>query len=154
VALDEAIYNAVGLITLRCKQEQVELIIDCLPGTEVMADLVRLEQVIINLLTNALDAMLDSSEKRLIIRCQSENEQICLQVIDSGTGIDPVHLNQLFDPFFTTKDTGVGLGLGLSISYSIIKTMGGELSASNRADTEPPHSGAIFSVRMPARYQA
>ena len=170
VALDEAITNAVELVSLRCKQEQVELILDCNHGikdVQVLADLVRLEQVLINLLTNALDAMLDGSDKQLRITCKIENHgldqklgaastlsqawqhNICLQVIDTGTGINPQHLAQLFDPFFTTKGTGVGLGLGLSISYSIIDAMGGTLSAENR-----PQGGAQFCLRLPCKEPA
>jgi len=167
VSLGEAVNNAVELAALRCKQEQVELVIDCKHGmnnVQVLADLVRLEQVLINLLTNALDAMLEGSDKQLQINCHIEDQvlkqglqhasepnqawqhNVCLQVIDTGTGINPEHLAQLFDPFFTTKGTGVGLGLGLSISYSIIDAMGGTISAANN-----PQGGAQFCLRLPCK---
>ncbi len=150
VSLDEAVNNAVQLVALRCKQEQIVLFINCHQGVQVLADLVRLEQVLINLLTNALDAMLTSKIKQLHIDCKVENHhqmpQICLQVTDTGTGINPEHLQQLFDPFFTTKGTGVGLGLGLSISYSIIDAMGGTLSGDNG-----PQGGAQFCLRLPCK---
>lgn len=166
VCLGEAVSNAVELVSLRCKQEQVALTIDCrhdLQDVQVLVDLVRLEQVLINLLTNALDAMLGGSGKQLQIKCSIEDHglaqtaraaqanqpwchNICLQVIDTGTGINPEHLAQLFDPFFTTKGTGVGLGLGLSISYSIIDAMGGTLSAANN-----PQGGAQFCLRLPCQ---
>lgn len=143
VRLDEAINNAVELVTLRCKQEQVELVVHGSDGLLVKADLVRLEQVLINLLTNALDAMQDSPTKKLSLNCVKMTKQICIRVTDTGTGIDADHLEQLFDPFFTTKSTGAGLGLGLSISYSIIEAMGGSLTAHNR-----PQGGAEFCLRL------
>ncbi len=143
VKLDEAINNAIELITLRCKQEQVELQVEDSGGLLVKADLVRLEQVLINLLTNALDAMQESTIKQLKLSCVQMTKQVCVKVADSGTGIDTQHLEQLFDPFFTTKSTGAGLGLGLSISYSIIDAMGGSLSAHNR-----PQGGAEFCLRL------
>ena len=144
VSLDEAISNAIELVALRCKQEQVELQINCTDGSLVLADLVRLEQVLINLFTNALDAMQNSSPRRLTIDCSRANQHITVSVTDTGTGIDPLHLQQLFDPFFTTKGSGSGLGLGLSISYSIIDAMGGSLSAQNC-----PQGGAKFCLSLP-----
>lgn len=68
-----------------------------------------------------------------------------INVSDTGSGIDDKHLQLLFDPFFSTKDVGVGLGLGLTISYSIIKTMGGDLGARNS------NEGAVFTIRLQAR---
>jgi len=116
---------------------------------QVMANDVRLEQVFINLLTNALDAM-DKSPRKLIkiyFHRHSPNKlkKATIYVTDTGSGIDSEHLHHLFDPFFSTKDVGVGLGLGLTISYSIIKTMGGELSAENSAE------GAVFAIQLQAR---
>jgi two-component system C4-dicarboxylate transport sensor histidine kinase DctB len=116
----------------------------------VMANDVRLEQVFINLLTNALDAMQKSPHKRLSIYFNNDSlddlKQLTIYVTDTGSGIDSDHLHHLFDPFFSTKDVGVGLGLGLTISYSIIKTMGGELTAKNDAD------GATFGIQLQAQH--
>ena len=140
IALD----NAFALLQDRIKQEQVSTEVEDLSKFHVLANDVRLEQVFINLISNALDAMQLSQHKRLKVYCQTDAANLNIHFSDTGSGIDSDHLLQLFDPFFSTKDVGVGLGLGLTISYSIIKTMGGDLSARNSA------SGAVFSIRLRA----
>ncbi len=146
-----ALDNALSLLLPRIKLEGVETLIDDMSAIKVLANDVRLEQVFINLLTNALDAMEKSICKRLSIYFQKNSSetlsQVTIYVSDTGSGIDSEHLHHLFDPFFSTKDVGVGLGLGLTISYSIIKTMGGELSAINSAD------GAVFAIQLQAKNQ-
>ena len=144
-----ALDNALSLLLPRISQERVETILEDMSCIQVMANDVRLEQVFINLLTNALDAM-DKSPRKLIkiyFHRHSPNKlkKATIYVTDTGSGIDSEHLHHLFDPFFSTKDVGVGLGLGLTISYSIIKTMGGELSAENSAE------GAVFAIQLQAR---
>ena len=141
VALD----NAFSLLQARINQDGVETVVQDLSNVEVLANDVRLEQVFINLITNALDAMQNNNSKRLTIHCQAEDQMANINVSDTGSGIDDKHLQLLFDPFFSTKDVGVGLGLGLTISYSIIKTMGGDLGARNS------NEGAVFTIRLQAR---
>jgi two-component system C4-dicarboxylate transport sensor histidine kinase DctB len=145
-----ALDNALSLLQPRINQEGVEIIINDMSTLKVMANDVRLEQVFINLLTNALDAMHKSPHKRLSIYFNNDPlgdlKQLTIYVTDTGSGIDSDHLHHLFDPFFSTKDVGVGLGLGLTISYSIIKTMGGELTAKNYAD------GATFGIQLQAQH--
>ena len=145
-----ALDNALSLLQSRISQEGVEIIIKDMSALQVMANDVRLEQVFINLLTNALDAMQKSPHKQLSIYFSNDSlddlKQLTIYVTDTGSGIDSDHLHHLFDPFFSTKDVGVGLGLGLTISYSIIKTMGGELTAKNDAD------GATFGIQLQAQH--
>jgi two-component system C4-dicarboxylate transport sensor histidine kinase DctB len=145
----EALDNALSLLQSRIKEEGVETRIVDMSSIQVMANGVRLEQVFINLLTNALDAMKKSPCKRISIYFRNSTledvQQTTIFFTDNGSGIDSEHLHHLFDPFFSTKDIGVGLGLGLTISYSIIKTMGGELSAKNSAD------GAEFAIQLQAK---
>ncbi|ALG90291.1 MAG: sensor histidine kinase [Confluentimicrobium sp.] len=107
----------------------------------VMVDRVRLEQVIINLLRNALDAtkMADDPQIDLIL---SSGETATLTVRDNGHGIDD--LESLFEPFYTTKQPGDGVGLGLAISSGIINDLGGRLTALNA-----PSGGAVFEVQLP-----
>ncbi len=114
-----------------------------LPRTPVMvrADRVRLEQVIINLLRNALDATKES-DKPLIDILMSSGETAMLSVRDNGHGI--TDLDNLFEPFYTTKKPGEGVGLGLAISSGIVKDFGGRLTARNA-----PGGGAVFEVRLP-----
>lgn len=144
-----AVNNALALLQPRITQERVETVIEDMSTIEVMANDVRLEQVFINLFTNALDAMQGRDCKRLTMHftnnVHNDLKQVTIYVTDTGVGIDSEHLHHLFDPFFSTKDVGVGLGLGLTISYSIIKTMGGELSAQNSSD------GAAFVIQLQAR---
>ena len=119
-----------------------------LPPTDlkVRADPVRLEQVLVNLLRNGLDAMAEGvGDKRLIVSCHSSGKQVVIDISDFGPGIPAEILPHLFEPFYTTKPAGEGLGLGLAISRAIVEGCGGEISAHNTAE-----GGACFSVRLPA----
>ncbi|MDI3336816.1 ATP-binding protein [Defluviimonas aestuarii] len=107
----------------------------------VMADRVRLEQVIINLLRNALDATRQSADPEIEI-ILTAGETVTLAVRDNGHGIDD--LENLFEPFYTTKKPGEGVGLGLAISSGIVKDLGGRLTARNAAG-----GGAVFEVQLP-----
>jgi len=108
----------------------------------VKAEAIQLEQIIVNLLSNAMQSMQDKDDKVITLRMCSKNKQAYIKVIDQGTGIDEDDLPRLFDPFFTTKKTG--LGLGLSISQQIINNMQGTLSAKNRSPI-----GAQFTITLP-----
>lgn len=110
----------------------------------VMGDTVRIEQVIVNLLANAVDAVAGRTDARVSVTLTSEHETARLRIDDNGPGIPPDADGRLFDPFFTTKDIGEGLGLGLSISYGIITDLGGTISATNREA-----GGASFLVTLP-----
>lgn len=111
----------------------------------VLGGHVRLQQVLVNLLTNALDAVRDRNEPFVTLRVTQSEEQVVLSVEDNGGGIGAEDLERIFDPFFTTKEVGKGLGLGLSISYNIVKDFGGRLEAGNRES-----GGARFSVTLQA----
>ncbi|HEY6306767.1 MAG TPA: PAS domain S-box protein [Candidatus Angelobacter sp.] len=110
----------------------------------VVADPHQLEQVYLNIINNAADAMLDGARGgRLRIRIYQKNGHVVSEFHDSGPGItDAKHV---FDPFYTTKGVGKGTGLGLSICYGIVKEHGGEISARNH-----PQGGAMLEVRLPA----
>jgi two-component system NtrC family sensor kinase len=109
----------------------------------VVADPHQLEQVYLNIINNAADAMLDGGRGgRLQIRVFTDNGYVVTSFHDSGPGIfDPKHV---FDPFYTTKGVGKGTGLGLSICYGIVQEHGGEISAQNH-----PSGGALLQVRLP-----
>jgi len=109
----------------------------------VVADPHQLEQVYLNIINNAADAMLDAARGgHLRIRIYTANGHVVCEFHDSGPGIvDPKHV---FDPFYTTKGVGKGTGLGLSICYGIVKEHGGEISAQNH-----PKGGAMLQVRLP-----
>ena len=116
--------------------------------TQVYADPVQLEQVIVNLVTNALDAVIDNDEKRIQIICDRHDDTVEIKVCDNGKGIAKALRGQVFDTFFTTKKRGQNLGLGLSISYNIVKNFGGKLSID--ADQEV---GTTFCLQLPRHNQ-
>jgi signal transduction histidine kinase len=93
----------------------------------------QLEQVLINLMVNARDALLEQRRAQPWIRVRQtlQGSRLCLVVEDNGGGIDPHLLERIFEPFFTTKPAGVGTGLGLSVSHGIVSHMGGSLSVAN-----------------------
>ena len=101
---------------------------------KVRADAIRLEQVIINLVGNAIDAMIGTTDPRLVISAEESGSKISLIIQDSGTGIANDDLGHIFDPFFTTKSPGDGVGLGLAISFNIVKDFGGSMRASSEPD--------------------
>jgi len=133
-----------GLAMMEPQLNQMEIrITQTIPREPVMVlgDQLRLEQVIVNLLRNALDAMKHLDERELDIMLSS-GEVAKLSVRDNGHGID--NLDQLFEPFYTTKKPGDGVGLGLAISSGIVSDLGGRLIARNGAD-----GGAVFEIQMP-----
>ena len=140
-----ALANALVLLAPRMRKQGVALHQALCEGpVRVCADAVRIEQVLVNLIKNAIDAMQESGGTSLRLSLQCEDDRMVFRVHDSGHGIDPADLPQLFDPFFTTKQVGEGLGLGLSISYGIVKDFGGQLSAGNH-----PQGGAEFVLCLP-----
>ncbi|MDD1015384.1 ATP-binding protein [Pseudomonas rubra] len=135
--------QALQLLDARIRAEDVSVALYLARPAWVRGDAIRLEQVLINLLRNALDAMAQKSYKRLEVRIDAEQDHWRLSVLDSGGGIAAEHLACVFDPFFTTKPVGEGLGLGLAISYGIIHEAGGRL----QVDNQP--GGARFSLTLP-----
>lgn len=104
---------------------------------------IRLQQVIVNLISNALDAMSNQQKPKIDIMIFKNGHEVQLTVRDYGSGLDNDAMKYLFDPFYTTKDPGKGLGLGLSISYNIVRDFEGNLSAANCED-----GGAIFRISL------
>ncbi|AYN17721.1 sensor histidine kinase [Pseudomonas monteilii] len=135
--------QALHLLETRIRSEEVEVALYLARPAWVRGDAIRLEQVLINLLRNALDAMADKRYKRLEVRIEPDGELWRLSVLDSGGGIAEADLAKVFDPFFTTKPVGEGLGLGLAISYGIVHEAGGQL----RAENVP--GGARLSLTLP-----
>ncbi|MBH3357884.1 ATP-binding protein [Pseudomonas guariconensis] len=135
--------QALHLLDARIRGEGVEVALYLARPAWVRGDAIRLEQVLINLLRNALDAMADKRYKRLEIRIEADDGQWRLSVLDSGGGIPQADLARIFDPFFTTKPVGEGLGLGLAISYGIVHEAGGQLQAENLP------GGARLSLTLP-----
>lgn len=144
VDLSSVLEHALELLESRLRSQPVEIRQHLDHPMCVWGDPIRLEQVLVNLIRNGLDAVADSAVQWLEIRSLRQGDRWCLSVTDSGTGIAPEHLPQVFDPFFTTKPVGEGLGLGLAVSCAIAHELGGELTAEN---TE---YGACFRLILPA----
>lgn len=140
--------QALQLLETRLRDENISTVLHLTRPAWVRGDAIRLEQVLINLLRNALDAMAGQPVKRLEVRLEADEQLWRLSVSDSGTGIAEEHLAQVFDPFFTTKAVGDGLGLGLAVSFAIIHESGGRLTADNH------ENGAVFCVTLPIDQEA
>ncbi len=129
---------------LRTAQVEIDANLDPeLPLT--WADSFQLQQVVLNLLTNAEHALANwSGEKRIVVTTARRGEQLVVSVADSGPGVSPENLSRIFNPFFTTKPVGEGTGLGLSISDGIVREHGGRI----RVDSQPGR-GATFEIELP-----
>ncbi|MDP9491411.1 MAG: ATP-binding protein [Actinomycetota bacterium] len=147
VDIDEVIERSLSLVHEQLKHREIEVNFELCPDELVLlANPIQLEQVFINLLANARDALEHSRKKEIRIATERDGDQIRVSVSDTGAGIPPELEARVFDPFFTTKEVGSGTGLGLSITYSIVKEHGGEISVSSR-----PGKGATFVVLLPIR---
>lgn len=111
---------------------------------QVVGNPIHLEQVLINLIANAADAMEHSAVRVLSIGLRETAGQVELSVADTGSGIAATELANLFDPFYSTKEAGRGLGLGLSISYGLVRDIGGAITVESRTG-----KGSTFTVRLP-----
>ena len=138
--------EVVSLSAQRAKYSNVELTTHMEPKLPaISASHSELQQVFLNLINNALDAM-DKTGGKLEVSAQQEGKNIIINVIDDGPGIPKANLARIFDPFFTTKPVGSGTGLGLSICYGIIHKLGGEITVKSAVDV-----GTTFSIRIPVK---
>jgi two-component system C4-dicarboxylate transport sensor histidine kinase DctB len=143
VSLHNVIESSQRILLPQLKRTATEVRLPPLTqDVEVMADPVRLEQVLVNLIANAMNAMEQQQERWVDISMQTGQDRLRLTIRDNGPGISEAHLKRIFDPFFTTKESG--LGLGLSISQHIVETMGGTLVARNSEQ-----GGALFTLELP-----
>lgn len=145
VAIGAVVDDALSLLQQRIRNERVQLEREVPEGVRAWCDGNRLEQVLVNLLANGLDAVKGAAERRIRLVVRACGESITLEVHDSGAGIPAEVMPRLFEPFFTTKEQGEGLGLGLAISAGIVRDFGGTLRAGRS-----PLGGAVFSVQLKA----
>lgn len=150
--IGQTIGNALFLYGMRLRKMNAKVVNNCAPATVfAWCEANRLEQVLINLIGNALDAMAEVPEPCLELLVSTIEPDgpargwTCIDVLDNGTGIAPGIRDHLFEPFFTTKEQGAGLGLGLVISRDIVSDFGGEIVILERA-----HGGTSFRVRIPS----
>jgi two-component system, NtrC family, sensor kinase len=110
----------------------------------ITSDLSQIQQVVLNLLNNAIDAIAHDGTITVSTRYLEKTSEVEINVADTGPGIAESELNKIFDPFFTTKEVGKGTGLGLSISYSIIEKLGGKIKVQSKVGT-----GTVFTLLLP-----
>jgi hypothetical protein len=104
-----------------------------------------LEQVILNLVLNALDAVEATTAGEIVLRTRSRDDAwVIVEVTDNGVGIETENMNKLFEPFFTTKPLGQGIGIGLSTCYHILQAHGGDITVDSA-----PGKGAVFTAKLP-----
>jgi histidine kinase len=153
VQVNEAMTRALEIFSQQLKLREIEVICDLDPDLPlIQADANRLEQVFINLLINARDAIEEKCEgedrgkvaKRIHLKTSCGETQVIVEVRDTGTGIPETILDKVFEPFFTTKSVGQGTGLGLSISYGIVQDYHGTIKVETREG-----EGSNFIVQFP-----
>ena len=146
IPINEIVHRALSLTHEQLRLRQIAVHLD-LDASEpwVMGNAIQLEQVFINLLTNARDALSEAARKEIHIASAVRGEMVEIVVRDTGHGIPPGLEQRIFDPFFTTKEVGRGTGLGLSITYGIVKDHQGTISVLR----ETPGEGAAFSISLP-----
>jgi len=145
VAINEVVLRALSLISEQLRLREISVELDLSPANPVVTGSpIQLEQVVMNILPNARDALQDAPVKVLRIRSAINDDRLEMAISDTGPGIPPGLEQRIFDPFFTTKDVGHGTGLGLSIAYGIIKDHQGTIEA-----ISPPGEGATFVIQIP-----
>ncbi len=142
VSLKTILEEILSLMDYKLKNLNIVLELDLLPVPPVYAQGERLQQVFINIILNALDAMPRGGT--LWIRLSESDRMAVTRISDTGTGIKPSDLPHIFDPFFTTKGIGKGTGLGLSISYAIVKEHSGQILVESE-----PGAGTTFTIVLP-----
>lgn len=144
VDVEISLVAAISIVKHQAKAAKVEFTRNpCAAPVNVYGDATRFEQVLVNLLSNAIQALSDQENKNIMINVFENKQQVIIEIRDNGTGILVDNIDRVFEAFFTTKDN-FGLGLGLSISHRIIESMQGQLNVSNH-----PDGGAIFTISLP-----
>lgn len=130
-------------------RHRAKMVLDLEPTPPMRADAVRINQVLLNLILNAVHALPEGDAERhtvtVALRHDSDAETVSVSVRDTGHGIDPAHIDRIFEPFFTTRQPGEGTGLGLSICHAMVTQLGGRLSVEST-----PGEGSCFTAALPA----
>ena len=142
IDLNEGIASTVNIIRGRAKKKQIQLDLDLHPLPKITCYPAKINQVVMNLLANAIDACNDHGCVK--VHTEPVDGKVLIEVADNGSGIDPAILDRIFDPFFTTKPPGEGTGLGLSISYGIVQDHGGSIDLEST-----PGKGTCFKIQLP-----
>ena len=145
VDLNDAVVDTMDLVSGFLHAQEVSLVSAVAPGMlPVRGDRIQLQQVVLNLIVNAADAMahLDASQRKIVVRTARDGDLAEVEIVDNGPGIPPEKLGEVFEPFYTSKPSG--MGMGLSIARTIVEAHDGGISARNEAG-----QGACFRITLP-----
>ena len=146
--LNQPVRDSLDFLAARCAKESIDLVRDLEPALPpIVADGAQLQQVVVNLVVNAIQAMPGGGT--LTVRTRSGPGTVSLRVSDTGVGMSPDVRKQLFMPFFTTKDVGHGTGLGLAVVHGIVVAHGGTVHVTSEVGR-----GSSFEVRIPSAEMA
>jgi len=146
VDLNKVLQDTLSLLGKQALFFNINVACDLAPELPpVVADRSQLQQVVINILMNAVQAMDERGTITIATRHKSAGDSVEMAISDTGKGIPREEIDRIFDPFFTTKESGQGTGLGLSIAYGIVTTHGGSISVQSEVG-----KGSTFTIRMPA----
>jgi len=137
--------EVIRMVEQKARLENARIVYEVEPGLpELSGDPTQLQQVLLNLLNNALYALRKRENGEIRITAGLEDDSVTISVADNGCGIDPAIMDKIFLPFFTTKPVGKGTGLGLSTIYGIVGRMGGQILVNSEVN-----AGTVFTVRLP-----
>jgi two-component system NtrC family sensor kinase len=137
--------EVVAMLEHRAEVENIRIVQEYEPDLPpIQSDSAHLQQVFLNLLNNAIDALKTRGSGEIRITTHQDGDDIMISVADNGCGIAREHLEKIFLPFFTTKPVGQGTGLGLSTCYGIVESLGGKITV-----TSELKEGTVFTVRLP-----
>ncbi len=145
IDVNQPVEDALSMLSEQLRLRNIDVSLDVdkdLPP--VLGDSNQIEQVMVNLITNARDAVEKAERKEISLRAFHSDGFVVIEVADTGCGIPPDHLDRIFDPFFTTKAIGRGTGLGLAISHGIVEYHGGDIEVETTLD-----EGTTFRVKLP-----
>jgi signal transduction histidine kinase len=147
INVNRELSRAVELVRGRKLAREIDFQVSPDPGEpRAQGDPNRLEQVLVNLILNAVDAIGEKNTPGWIrLEARAADGQVEISVSDNGVGIRPGDLNKIFDPFFTTKAQDKGTGLGLTVSLQLIRSMGGNLRVESQ-----PGEGSVFTISLPS----
>jgi two-component system NtrC family sensor kinase len=143
VDINDTINQTISLLENYARTNNIDIQTDLSPLLPIIAsDQAQLQQVFLNLISNAIDAI--GKDGLVEVNSRISGDAVSVSVKDDGPGIPEDKQNRIFDPFFTTKEAGKGTGLGLWVSYSIVEKLGGKISLRSEVG-----KGAVFTVEIP-----
>lgn len=147
VDINTTLHETVDFLENESRFRNIDIQLDPYPNLPtIMSDSSQLQQVFLNIINNAIDAIGKGGEIHIRTSYLSSNNEIMIEIADNGPGIPKENLGKLFDPFFTTKEVGKGTGLGLSIVYSIIEKLGGRIMVASEEG-----QGTTFTIYLPVK---